>query len=85
MFNDDAHDSAARAEQGRKNADFRDFYESVKMDIKDQADAGCNSTTYKVSQHNLEFVEPLMERLSADTYEVEFDGDRQVLSISWDV
>jgi hypothetical protein len=85
MFNDDAHDSAARAEQGRKNADLRDFFDSVKLDIKEQADAGNNRTTYKVSERNLEFVAPVIERLTENEYEVEFNDDRRLLTISWNV
>lgn len=85
MFDDDADDSRGRAEQGRKNAAFRDFYESVKLDIKTEADAGNNRTTYTISQSTKEFVEPAIERLTESGYEAKFeDGPRAVLRISWE-
>lgn len=85
MFDENAEDSKDRAEQGRKNMEFRDFYESVKLDIRDEANAGNNRTTYTVSQKNREFVEALMERLSAEGFKVEFaDGSRPALKISWE-
>ncbi|MBJ9659142.1 hypothetical protein [Burkholderia gladioli] len=86
MFDDDADDSRARAEQGRKNREYRDLYESVKLDIKNEADAGNNSTTYRLPKDSKEFVEPLVERLTEENYTVtveDTDGDRQKLVIAW--
>lgn len=86
MFDDDADDSRARAEQGRKNRAYRDLYESVKLDIKNEADAGNNSTTYRLPKDSKEFVEPLVERLTEENYTVTVEdnnGDRQKLVIAW--
>ncbi|HDR9236635.1 TPA: hypothetical protein QDB43_000320 [Burkholderia vietnamiensis] len=87
MFDEDANDSRARAEQGRKNAEFRDLYQSIKLDIKDQSDAGANSTTYRLPRNSQEFVEPLVEHLTAEEFQVtvkDADGERPVLSITWE-
>ncbi|KVO24015.1 hypothetical protein [Burkholderia ubonensis] len=85
MFDEDAEDSKARAEQGRKNIDFRNFYESVKLDIRDEANAGNNKTTYRVSESMREFVDPVIDHLSEEGYIVTFeDGDRPALKISWE-
>lgn len=72
MFDDDAEDSAARAERGRENQAFRDFHDSVKLDIKEQADFGLNSTKYKVSQADRKFVDAMIERLTEAEYQVEW-------------
>lgn len=86
MFDEDADDSRARAEQGRKNQQFREFHDSVKLDITDEANLGNNSTTYRVSKSDVEFVDPLVERLTEENYVVEVvqskDG-RTTLGISW--
>lgn len=86
MFDDDADDSRARAEQGRKNQAYRDLYESVKLDIKNEADAGNNSTTYRLPRDSKEFVAPLVERLTEENYTVtveDADSDRPKLEIAW--
>jgi len=85
VFDEDAEDSKERAEMGRKNMEFRDFYESVKLDIRDEANAGNNRTTYTVSQKNREFIEALMELLTEENFKVKFtDGARPALKISWE-
>ncbi|WP_454804901.1 hypothetical protein [Paraburkholderia fungorum] len=87
MFDEDADDSRARAEQGRKNAEFRDLMDSIRLDIKDQADAGANKTTYKVSKSSREFIDAAVERLTDDEYNVKVtdaNGERPVLHISWE-
>lgn len=86
MFNEDADDSRARTEQGRKDREFRELYESVKLDIKDTADLGSDSTTYMVSESDEEFVTPLVERLEDEGFVVtatESQRGRSTLSISW--
>lgn len=85
MFDENAEESKERAEQGRKSMEFRDFYESVKLDIRDEANAGNNRTTYTISQKNREFVEALIERLTEENFTAEFvDGARPALKISWE-
>lgn len=85
MFDEDAEDSKERAEQGRKNMEFRDFYNSVKLEIRNEANAGNNRATYIVSQRDRELVEELMDRLTEENFEIEFvDGPRPTLKISWD-
>ncbi|KVX18231.1 hypothetical protein WL01_14060 [Burkholderia ubonensis] len=87
MFDDDADDSRARAEQGRKNQRYRELYESVKLDIKNEADAGNNSTTYRLPKDSKEFVDPLVERLTEESYTVTVsdpESDRPRLDIAWD-
>ncbi|WP_175672194.1 hypothetical protein [Burkholderia ambifaria] len=87
MFDDDADDSRARAEQGRKDQKFRELYESVKVDIYDESRAGNNKTTYRLPKGSEEFVEPLVDRLTEDNYTVTVDdpeSDRPKLRIAWD-
>jgi hypothetical protein len=87
MFDDDADDSRARAEQGRKNQKFRDLYDSVKVDIFNEAQAGNNKTTYRLPKDCHEFVEPLVDRLTEDNYTVtvsDHESGRPKLSIAWD-
>jgi len=86
MFDEDAEDTRARAEQGRKDADFRDLYESIKMDIRDQANAGANKTTYRVSRNYREFAGPAAERLREEDFAVTLedeDSERPALNIAW--
>jgi hypothetical protein len=87
MFDENADNFRARAEQGRKNAEFRDLYESIKLDIRDQADAGENKTTYKLSKKDREHVDAVVEHLTAEDFTVgvkDKDEDRPVLQISWE-
>ena len=87
MIDENADAPRARAEQGRKNAEFRDFMDSIRLDMKDQADLGGNKTTYKVSKSYREFVDAAVERLSEEDYKVTVvdpDAERPVLHISWD-
>ncbi|MGF6635230.1 hypothetical protein [Paraburkholderia sp. MM6662-R1] len=87
MFDEDADDSRARAEQGLKNTEFRDLFDSIKMDIQDQANAGANKTTYRVPKNSREYVDAAVERLTEEDYAVtvtEQDGERPVLHISWE-
>ncbi|MDV3100749.1 hypothetical protein [Burkholderia cenocepacia] len=87
MFDDDADDSRARAEQGRKDQKFRDLYESVKLDIYNEARAGNNRTAYRLPKDSKEFVDPLVYRLTEDKYTVTIsdpDSDRPKLDIAWD-
>ena len=85
MFDDDADGARARAEQARKDAAFRDFYQSVKLDIGDESNAGNNRTTYRVSEGFRGFVEDLVSRLTEEGYKVKVeDDDRPVLRMSWE-
>ncbi|MCA8162037.1 hypothetical protein [Burkholderia cepacia] len=87
MFDEDANDSRARAEQGRKNQEFLDLFQSIKLDIRDQSNVGANSTTYRLPRNSQEFVELLVERLTAEEYTVtvkDADGERPVLTITWE-
>lgn len=44
MFYEDADDSQERAEQGRKNMKFRELYQAVKLEVRNEANFGNNKT-----------------------------------------
>lgn len=82
-FDDDADDSREKAKQGRRNNDFRDFFDSVKYEINETAKYGGNSTTYPVSEDNQEFKDIVIDRLTEGGYEVSYDAKKERLNISW--
>jgi hypothetical protein len=81
MFDDDAEDTRSRAERGKKNEQFRELFMSVKVEIANDADAGSVVTTYKISTSDVEFVEPLIDRLESEGRVVTFDEDTRKLRI----
>ncbi len=81
MFDDDAEDTRGRAERGKKNEQFRELFMSVKVEIANDADVGSVETTYRISTSDVEFVEPLIERLESEGRAVTYDEDTRRLRI----
>ncbi|WP_434676235.1 hypothetical protein THH46_16050 [Pseudomonas sp. NA13] len=81
MFDDDAEDTRARAEQGKKNEQFRDLFMSVKMEIADDARSGSLKTIVRLSSSDVEFVEVLTERLEDEGRKVRYEEDSRKLHI----
>lgn len=81
MFDDDAEDTRGRAERGKKNEQFRELFMSVKVEIANDADVGSLETTYRISTSDVEFVEPLIERLENEGRAVTYDEDSRKLHI----
>lgn len=73
MFDDDADDTRARAEAGKKNEQFRDLFMNIKMEIANDAQVGSLKTSIKIRESELEFVNPLIDRLEAEGRVVAFD------------
>lgn len=86
MIDENAEASRERAAQARERNAFNEFYESITYDIKNEADAGNNRTTYVVSAQKRDFVDRVIELLQERDYQVELNesGSRTTLSISWD-
>ncbi|WP_421549105.1 hypothetical protein [Pseudomonas sp. QD4] len=81
MFDDDAEDTRARAEQGKKNEQFRDLFMGVKMEIADDAKSGSLNTIVRIGTSDVEFVEVLTERLEDEGRKVRFEEDSRKLYI----
>lgn len=81
MFDDDAEDTRSRAEMGKKNEQFRELFMSIKMEIANDAQAGGLKSTVRLSESDLEFVEPLTDRLESEGRAVEFEEDKRLLRI----
>lgn len=81
MFDDDAEDTRARAEQGKKDEQFRDLFMGVKMDIADDARCGSVKTTVRIGTSDVEFVDALTERLEAEGRAVRYEEDGRRLHI----
>jgi hypothetical protein len=81
MFDDDAEDTRGRAERGKKNEQFRELFMSVKAEIANDADVGSVETNYKISTSDVEFVEPLIERLENEGRTVTYDEDTRKIHI----
>ncbi|SOS34694.1 hypothetical protein CFBP6411_03337 [Pseudomonas syringae group genomosp. 3] len=81
MFDDDAEDTRSRAEQGKKNEQFRDLYMGVKMEIADDADNGSVKSTVRIGKGDLEFIDALTERLEGEGRSVKWDEDNRRLHI----
>ncbi len=85
MFYEDADDSQERAGQGRKNMKFRELYQAVKLEVRNEANFGNNKTTCLISQNDREFVDELIDCLTEEGYKVRFiDGRHLSLEISWE-
>lgn len=78
MFDDDVEDTQARAAWGKKNEQFRDLFMSIKMEIANDAQVGSLKTTIRISDSELEFVDPLTERLEAEGRKVTFTEDQRL-------
>lgn len=81
MFDDDAEDTRARAEAGKKNERFRELFQSIKMEIGNDADSNILITRYRIRELDIEFVEPLIEWLEREDRAVTFDEDANRLII----
>lgn len=81
MFDDDAEDTRSRAEQGKKNEQFRDLFMGVKMEIADDANAGSVKSTIRIGTSDVEFVDALTARLEDEGRVVTYDEDSRRLHI----
>lgn len=81
MFDDDAEDTRSRAEQGKKNEQFRDLFMGVKMEIADDANAGSVKSTIRIGTSDVEFIDALTARLEDEGRVVTYDEDSRRLHI----
>lgn len=86
MIDENAEASRERAAQARERIAFNEFFESIQYDIKSEADAGNQKTTYVVSQQKRDFIEQAVDLLQDRDYRVEVkeSGSTTTLSISWE-
>lgn len=80
---DNAENSRNRTENARKRQNYNDFILSIRLEIINNADAGIYKTIYKVSKHNLEFIDTVIEYLLDDGYDINFNTEKNILSIQW--
>lgn len=81
MFNDDASDSQERTKAAKKRIEFNDYLLNIRLEIKQTADWGGNSTTISTSKDDPDFLNRVIEILEEDGYSVEKEASK--LHISW--
>lgn len=82
MTFESADDLRARTENGKKNAELRDLLDSISLEIRNQADDGQSTASYRLSPSTIEFKDIVIERLE-EHYTVEFDEAKRDIFISW--
>jgi len=85
MFDENAESSRARTEAARERLAFKELFDSVMLDIQNEANAGNLKTRYRVSADAVRHVPSLVEALTEREYTVISDEeDRPMLTISWE-
>ncbi|CAI8796460.1 DUF1433 domain-containing protein [Pseudomonas jessenii] len=81
----DAEFLRQKTEEGKLNNDFRDLMESINYEIRQEAQAGNSSTTYRLKGDKVQFADAVLHyfRESDNPCDVDFDDGTGILSIDW--
>lgn len=84
-MDNDAEGSRARTQAALRRNAFNEVFDSVRMDIRNEADAGNSKTTYRLSERNAHLADDLVRVFTDLGYDISSDGHgtRPTLTIRW--